>query len=1013
MNSNQTPSLPNAADAMKLKALIPELVNACPDMYSMAREAAQEILDKHGIHNIEPETVYWHRFNNTTASNPKAFTGWEHFGIPHQSLTLPQLVIKRFDVHDQDNADLLDVYGGFYHVGPDAGTYNETNEIRLHGNEVLNDLWAINFKVRYNDKLASFWKNHAGHFRALAKCSFIAKAMEDRESGRLSDDNFRTVIKAVAGNVSWPVTFDMLQADAPAIDGLRICKLEIGEFFATDILRIIDRNGRQIIYVPGETWGFHAFETPRDLHWWLLSLAKDTAGRQRLMSHFQLADHEITQDNVNTDFWLSVLEGVSPLGLATLLPIRKERPDHEQVGLNAMLDLLFSTWQHDNHHLINSTDEKITTDAFTFLSQATQVRMISDANYLMHSNGELRKKLWIGYLNAFNRLFGPLAAVGWPVALVVVGAGIANVGLKIEQAVNANTLAERKAAVIGAIFTAVDTLFNATFLKGSGALPEIAEANEFIAPEEKLAEAAIPQASLPTLEELTPGRVYPLEQLDSLTPFKTEITEPTRLDFEEKKYFGILQTPKGKNYILMRHDGSSSHFEVRYVAQMNSWVIIDPANPYSFYRNVPVRLNAAYNEWEPITGTGLKGGGRIFGKMPWGQASGTLPDAKLPPTAYDVPAALREELKEAANGRVLDRHLSDNSANLTTSEDALSTFKSLRKSLYEDASAYFAHPDLPARVEIPLFNPATKAKDIIKRIFENSRALVIGENHSAVGSKQFLIENMELLAKQKIKTLYMEHLLTDFHQVDLNTFARSGKMPEDLERYLKELDKGHHTDPSGRYTFLEVVKSAQKNHIRIQAIDCMSSYRVTGLQEASQNSRQLMMNYFSRLIINADQAARGSHNWVALVGESHANNFDGVPGLSELEGGIGLRIEDVAPGQSSGIEVDPGRFATNELKQVRVHNDLRLQIEVAEPVAPSLPLETRLPKRGMFALEHTSGKPFLVHRSNDGSIVRTAIKSDRGHIYIERANWSVSGQRFSSLAEFVSALEHMGMKFVR
>lgn len=1012
MNSNETPSLPNAADAMKLKALFPELVDACPDMYSMAREAAQEILDKHGIHNIEPETVYWHRFNNTTVSNSKAFTGWEHSGIPHQSLTLPQLVIKRFDVYDQDNADLLDSYGGFYRAGPDVGTYNETNEIRLHGNEVLKDFWAINFKSRYNDKLTSFWKNHAGNFRALAKCSFVAKAMEDRESGRLSDDNFRTVIKAVAGNVSWPVTLDMLQADAPAVEGLRICKLEIGEFFATDILRIIDRSGRQIIYVPGEIWGFHAFETPRDLHWWLLSLAKDTAGRQRLMSHFQLADHEITQDNVNTDFWLAVLDAVSVPNLASLLPKRKARPDHEQVGLSAMLDLLFSTWQHDNRYLLNPTDERITTDAFTFLSQATQVRMISDANYLMHSNGELRKKLWIGYLNAFNRLFGPLAAVGWPVALVVVGAGVANVGLNIDQAVNANTLAERKTAVIGAIFTAVDTLFNATILKGSGALPEIAEANEFIAPEEKLVEAAIPQASLPTLEELTPGRVYPIEQQDVLTPFKTEITEPTYTGFGEKKYFGILQTPTGKNYILMSHGVSSSHFEVRYVAPMDTWVIIDPANPYSFYRNVPVRLNA-YNRWEPITGLGLKGGGRIFGKKPWGQASGTLPDVELPPTAYDVPAALRDELNEAANGRAPDRYLSDNDANLENPEDAFSEFKSLRKNLREDASAFFVHPDLPPRANIPLFNPVTKAKDIIKRVFENSHALVIGENHSAVGSKQFLIENMELLAKQKVKTLYLEHLLTDFHQADLNTFARTGKMPEDLERYLEGLDLGHRTDSSGRYTFLEVVKSAQKNHIRIQAIDCMTSYRILGMHEAARNSRQQMMNYFSRIIINADQAARGSHNWVALVGDSHANFHDGVPGLSELEGGVGLRIEDVAPGQSRGIELDPGRFATNELEQVRVKNDLRLQMEIPEPVVPTQPIEERLPQRGMFTLEHTSGKPFLIHRSNDGSIVRTAIRSDRGHLYIERPKWSISSQRFSSLAEFVSALEHMGMKFVR
>ena len=56
-----------------------------------------------------------------------------------------------------------------------------------------------------------------------------------------------------------------------------------------------------------------------------------------------------------------------------------------------------------------------------------------------------------------------------------------------------------------------------------------------------------------------------------------------------------------------------------------------------------------------------------------------------------------------------------------------------------------------------------------------------------------------------------------------------GRCRENLESYLKDLDRGHGTDPSGQFTFLEVVKAARKSHIRIQAIDCMASYRSTGM----------------------------------------------------------------------------------------------------------------------------------------------------------------------------------------
>lgn len=262
--------LPDKADEQALNALVPAFTEACPDLHAMAYDAAQGILDKHGVKGIDPDKVWWHRFANTSVSNTKAFFGWEHYPGPSESLTLPQLVAKRFRPHDQDNADLLDTYGGFYNEGPRATIYNETNEVRMYPSEVLKDLWAINFGDLYRQKMQRFWKVHSDDFRTLAKLNFLSRALEEHDGARLNNENLKTLIKAVAGNVTWPISRTMLDTHALVDTELHVCALDIGGYTATDILCITDRNGVKIIYTPGEIDVFHIFSTPSDLHWWLL-----------------------------------------------------------------------------------------------------------------------------------------------------------------------------------------------------------------------------------------------------------------------------------------------------------------------------------------------------------------------------------------------------------------------------------------------------------------------------------------------------------------------------------------------------------------------------------------------------------------------------------------------------------------------------------------------------------------------------------------------------------------------
>nr|WP_242485749.1 membrane-targeted effector domain-containing toxin [Pseudomonas sp. TH41] len=956
---------------------------ACPDLHAMAHEAGQEILDKHSVKGIDPDKVWWHRFNNTSVSSTKAFLFWEHYPTPSESLTLPQLVVKRFRPHDQDNADLLDGDGGFYDEGPHASIYNETNEVKMYPSEVLKDLWAINFSERYRDKMEQFWKLHSDDFRTLAKLNFLAKALDEHDGARLSNENLKTVIKAVASNVTWPVSVQMLQAQAATVDSLRVYPLDIGGYQATDILCITDRNGVLILYTPGETDSFHLFATASDLHWWLLMQNNRAENRARFMAHF---------------------------------PLAAQQQDDGNIGLNAMIDLLYSTWGTSDHPLINQKAEPITGDPFSWLRDSVKARMHSDADLSLRSNGDLREQMWIGYLNAFVHVFGSMAALGWPVALAAVGAGIADMGLNIDQAINGSTKADRKAGVAGAIGSAIETLFNLPFLRGAAELAEVGEASEAFELKGDFSELPPAEpAGIPPIAQLAPGPAYAQEAAELLTYFETnEILDGLSPVAQDGKFKGIYQPPTGGNYVLI----NDNYYLVRYVKELKTWAIIDAANPYSFYRNLPIRLDAE-GDWQPINRPGLHGGGKFDGLWPWGRASEPLPDVESPPTAYDMPQALRKDLNKIAQGGGSKYELNDAYASFDLNPDGsdpVGDFKAMRKTLYRDATAFLESLPLPARPEIPALPAGLPKKDLIKKLFRIASGLVIGENHSSVGSKQFLIENMEVLGKQKVKTLYFEHLLTDFHQADLDIFNRTGELSESLENYLKNLDKGHSTDPSGQYTFLEVIKAARKSHIRIQAIDCLASYQSTGMKGVEKNFRQKMMNFFAHEVIRTDQVTRGAHRWVALVGDSHANTWEGVPGLSELEGGIGLRIENTPAGTARGVEVDPGRIPTDNFGRplAMVKSDLRMQLDTPPNIALAESLEKALRRPGDCTVINVDDQATLIHRSRTGTLVRTPILRDHGSYYIERDSWpSITGRRYPSLTELSTALRLTGLRSVQ
>jgi hypothetical protein len=376
---------------------------------------------------------------------------------------------------------------------------------------------------------------------------------------------------------------------------------------------------------------------------------------------------------------------------------------------------------------------------------------------------------------------------------------------------------------------------------------------------------------------------------------------------------------------------------------------------------------------------------------------------------------MRAALKSHAAGGD-DRVLSGVFAELDpVANEPFVEFRKCLDTLATDAGKFLQDAQLPPRPEVPRLPRDASSEQIIRSLYARSNGLVLGEGHAQLGSKAFLIDNMVLLKKQKVKVLYMEHFMTDFQQADMEVFNRTGQMPKDLQEYVADLDQGHGTDPSGRYTFKQVLMAAQRQGIRIQSIDCLASYRQAWSATPAPYSRQKMMNYFAHLTIDADQAARGSNKWIALVGNTHSSTFNGVPGVSELQGTLGLRIEDIEIGKLGGIDIDPGLSATNSDNVIQhVQGDLRLQLAVTPLKASSVDLESTLPRIGMFTFQEIDGQLNLIHRSNDGRLKYTPVQQQGGYLHIDKADWPwISGRRQDSLGQLRAVLTRHGLNYVR
>lgn len=547
------------SDEQRLKQIARQFVEDYPDIHGMAYAEASKLLFRHTGKHLDPESVYWHRFDSA-ASSSRTFTGWRHSGEPYESMTFLELLLRRFTAHDQLASDELQLYGGFYTDGPKHGVFDERNEVALLPMQAMNDFWALDFSGLFHARMERFWALHSEEFCTLARARFLAAAGLQLHAGGLTQAQFDTLTGLVVGKLQPVMTFSTLHGRIGAPRKMTLRSFDIGGYPCSESFRLVGASGWQILYLAGSDHAFHVFASERDLYRWLQDCLRYPSLRTAFKRLF-LRDHGARQR-------------------------------HQSLFDDSLQRIIDTPWVA-GQRLVNYNDTAISGDVFEHLRNLARQQLQDDAQVLLTSNADLRKRMWMGYLDAFIGVFGSLAPLGWPLALTLVGAGVANIGLRTDQAINGKSPRERKAGLIGAIFNSIFVVFNLSMLVGmSKAVPSTAP-------------GLLPLDAEPVGTEST-GELIPMVPLrDPLDGLEGNVVLSAESTGAVGRMEGVQQLANGETWISL----NGMPYRVAYSNELNSWTIVDPVHSASTNPR-PVRLNAL-RQWELVAGSSASDSGSI------------------------------------------------------------------------------------------------------------------------------------------------------------------------------------------------------------------------------------------------------------------------------------------------------------------------------------------------------------------------------------------------------------------
>ncbi|WP_455826104.1 membrane-targeted effector domain-containing toxin [Pseudomonas graminis] len=855
--------------------------------------------------------------------------------------------------------------------------YDPSTQLEISPKAFRQIVHSSHFEHAYDDAITQFWSKHRENYNTLMRIAFTKAYLEQFQEFTLTVAERQLAARAACIGID--KDHDNLRLEdflAPyRLDpNLTLRVLRIHNSESTDILTITDtRSQVSLLYIPGNSSPFHGFTNPAAMRKWLVEAARDATQRRMLTTHFD-------EDSVDSGL---VYSGVEE---ALVGMVAYPEPATAPGLFNS---LLHNNYWNPEQYINNPTYPALGSSPFEFTAQQIRVRMAKMAARSITSPLDTFKA---DTLDAMEKA----CILAIPVALAMGNALLAEFCFltsgATEMVIGADDLLRGKPHAVQRIVF--------------GALNALPVAVHGVAKGIKNLESLRPRLGLATRQD--DGRIS-----------VTVIPDTPAAGSTESRIFSPRALPTGLQIIRINGDLFLTYKTPNELGFFELFVTA-PGSPGTLQSTGLYAIQSTDLSWRRA---GLAGGGAF--RNAWQRLYTRLggPEHSTVYSAYEMPPPARATLADMlTDTSSFSEHLEPLGSDAQPIRDTRKVFFEKRIKLSEDAKTFFANrPSSPMQPLLPRLNLNESQPSIIQKLLRACDGLVIGESHGAVASKAFLIDNMQLLASQGVKRLYFEHLLTDVHMPLIKAFYRSRNalMPEELKAYLNNIYPPLRDE---HFSFVNIITKARDAGIKVQPLDCTASYTLRDLPDRADNLRQRMMNYFATEVIQWLQTSKPRPGkWVALVGDTHTNTYRGIPGIAELTGSIGLRIEDAAAGGHLGIEVDTGRTASLGIGKgegtVKANLVLRVDKATLQRPAPTLPgpsllqaqtPQTQLTKPGQFMLTPATATTtaHLHYRSRRGDVRGFRINQQGSRYFINAPGWAVDNKPFDSIQALVDALKN-------
>ena len=243
-----------------------------------ARWLRQHIKDLYG-QDIDPDTSHLVRFKEGSLTSNSQ-------GIPEAAYTLSEVAASGADGirgwKSRDIAELNSKFGIYKHNRPQAA-YDIRQQVPLHASEFRDLLNGYDRNLEYEHAVKIFWEQHRADYRRLLADSFSVSLTQQYRDGKLSESSFHLIQQSLQNVRFQHQVFSFDLAGNRAADMLRFKNPE---------------TNRVVLYMPGQQYPFHEFNSEGKLREWVAALATSKSGRDQIGSHFSSMQRELHGVNV-------------------------------------------------------------------------------------------------------------------------------------------------------------------------------------------------------------------------------------------------------------------------------------------------------------------------------------------------------------------------------------------------------------------------------------------------------------------------------------------------------------------------------------------------------------------------------------------------------------------------------------------------------------------------------------------------------------------------------------------